>query len=563
MKNKIIKIIILTVVTMSWISGCSEDELLNKYPKDEVVQNVFMQGETTARQASIGCFQPLKHWEESYSCRFLHALEVGTDNEDNRPTGQIWRIQMDEWTFDATHSGNSIGMTFWWGMFYQTINNANYAIEYIPTARDPKFTKENQDKYIAIARLMRAFSYMNLSIFWGSVPLHDKYAANIDNMVIARSKRSQVMGLVISDLIEAANNLPDKWTGENTGLPAKAAAAGLLARAYLWAADFQLLDGETTPFTASEYFQKAEIAADNAILIADQTGYSLMPDFLHMMSIDSQQGHGNDNTEFIFTLNFLENSLTMPDDGSGNPNMGICERASQENKGIVVYGTGRGAIFPSRDLYDAFEPGDPRRGYSIWAPGDFYGIYHGATVTYALSAESGGGTKTVNEGDSVFLDYNWSVTTNLLIRKIWAPIKDLAQQRESGYDLPLLRYAELLLMSAEAKIENGKISEGMDQLNKVRSRPSVNMPPLTATDQTDSREKLRQERRIELCLEGMRYYDLLRWDIVEKVMTHPIKARFGYNNLKTVHCQFPKNKLWPIPQAEMDRNPLMTQNPGY
>jgi starch-binding outer membrane protein, SusD/RagB family len=563
MKNKIIKIIVLAVSAMTLIIGCSEDNLLNKFPKDEVVQNVFMQGETTARQAAIGCFQPLKHWEESYSSRFLHALEVGTDNEDNRPTGQIWRIQMDEWTFDATHFGNSIGMTFWWGMFYQTINNANYAIEYIPTARDPKFTKENQDKYIAIARLMRAFSYMNLSIFWGSVPLHDKYAADIDNMVMARSPRSKVMELVINDLIEAKNKLPDVWTGENSGLPAKAAAAGLLARAYLWAADFQLLDGESTPFNATEYFQKAEIATDDAILIADLTGYSLMPDFLHMMSINSQQGHGNDNSEFIFTLNFLENSLTMPDDGSGNPNMGICERASQENKGIVVYGTGRGAIFPTRDLYDAFEPGDPRRSYSVWAPGDFYGIYHGTTVTYALSAELGGGTKTVNDGDSVFLDYNWSVTTNLLIRKIWAPVKDLAQQRESGYDLPLLRYAELLLMSAEAKIENNKIAEGMAQLNKVRARPSVNMPPLTASDQSDAREKLRHERRIELCLEGMRYYDLLRWDIVEKVMTHPIKARFGYNNLKTVHCQFPKNKLWPIPQAEMDRNPLMTQNPGY
>jgi hypothetical protein len=554
-KYKLLTIIFPVVITVAWLSGCSEDELLNKSPKDQATQAGFFRDAATARQSVISCFSPLLHYETSYRSRFMHALEVGTDNMKNRPTGQLWRIQMDLWTFDATHEVNQGGMRNWWPMYYQVINNANYAIEGIPGSSDVNFTTEMQKPYIAVARLMRAFAYMNLSIFWGDVPLHDKFITGINEVYIARTPRSEVMNLVIEDLKYAKENLPLEWKDADKGFPTKAAGAGILAKAYLWAADFRLLDNETG---ASDYFIAAENAADEAINIADECGYSLMADFEHMMDIKSQHV---DNTEFIFYLEFKENSEAIGE----LSNIGIVERACGEPK-ISVYGAGWQAIFPSRDLYETFETTpkvDPRRGYSIWAPGDFYGIYHGTATSYQLSPQAGGGEKAVQDGDSIFYDFGWS-QTNLNIKKIWTPVKDLNNGRESGYDIPLLRYAELLLFSAEAKIENNKIAEGMAQLNKVRARPSVNMPPLTATDQADARDKLRHERRVELCLEGHRYHDLLRWDIVEEVMSKPIKTVYGDDSkTKGQFCKFPKNKLWPIPQIEIDANPLMVQNPGY
>lgn len=555
LKYKIFKIIFLAVVTLIWFNGCNEDDLLDKPPKDQSTQSGFFKDAATARESVISCFSPLLHYETSYRARFMHALEVGTDNMKNRPTGQLWRIQMDMWTFDATHEPIQGGMKDWWAMFYQVINNSNYAIEGIPGSSDVNFTTEIQEPYIAVARMMRAFAYMNLSVFWGDVPLRDKYISGINEVFMARTPRSEVMKLVIEDLKYAKEKLPVAWQDADNGLPTKAAGAGLLAKAYLWAADFLLLDNKTG---SDEYFAEAENAADEAIMIADESGYSLMDDFVHMMDISSQHV---DNTEFIFYLEFKENSEAVGELSY----VGIVERACGEPR-ISVYGAGWQAIFPSRDLYETFETTpkvDPRRGYSIWAPGDFYGIYHGSATSYELSLQAGGGEKEVQDGDSVFYDYGWS-QTNLNIRKIWQPVKDLNNGREGGYDIPLLRYAELYLLSAEAKIENGKIEEGMAQLNKVRARPSVNMPALTATDQADARNKLRHERRVELCLEGQRYYDLLRWNIVEEVMSKPIKTVYGNDTkVKGQLCRFPKNKLWPIPQDEINTNPLMVQNPGY
>lgn len=158
-------------------------------------------------------------------------------------------------------------------------------------------------------------------------------------------------------------------------------------------------------------------------------------------------------------------------------------------------------------------------------------------------------------------------------------------EQQDGFDIPLLRYGDLVLFYAEALIENGQVDEGMAQINRVRARPSVNMPPLTATDQNDSRKKLRHERRIEMNMEGMRIYDLMRWtrddgitgtvpattpgSYLEQILGSglngkPILMRLGDNTtLKDQNLSFPRNLLFAIPQVELDINKLCVQNPGW
>lgn len=150
-------------------------------------------------------------------------------------------------------------------------------------------------------------------------------------------------------------------------------------------------------------------------------------------------------------------------------------------------------------------------------------------------------------------------------------------ETQGGYDIPLLRYADLILFYAEALIENDQVDEGMTQLNRVRARASVNMPALTATSQNDARKKLRHERRIELNMEGQRLFDLMRWTADDGVSGSYLEQIFGtglngkpilmrYNDdvtLKNQNLSYPKNLLFAIPQDELDRNKKAIQNAGW
>lgn len=290
-------------------------------------------------------------------------------------------------------------------------------------------------------------------------------------------------------------------------------------------------------------------------------------DYVYMMSEKSQDDGAN--TEFILTLNFKKDA-----DATGNFNEMMVERNVRDAPGPIndIYGGGWGYALPTRDLYDAFETTpkvDPRRKYSIWAPGDFYGIYHGADFTDLNDGKS------YTDGDSVFYKKGWSLT-NMNTRKLISPWMDNGKQLvlvggapESGYDDPLLRYADLVLMYGEALIENEKMAEGIAQVNRVRARPSVDMPLLTASGQADARAKLRHERRIELNMEGIRLFDLFRWGAMEETFGAGLNTKPKYQRLyddtvlKDANFEFPKCNLWPLPISELDANPLLTQNPGW
>lgn len=155
--------------------------------------------------------------------------------------------------------------------------------------------------------------------------------------------------------------------------------------------------------------------------------------------------------------------------------------------------------------------------------------------------------------------------------------------RNSGANIPIIRYAEVLLSYLEAKLEAGDpIDQGLldATINQVRGRASVNMPPVTTTDPNELRTILRNERRVELAFEGIRYWDLLRWGTAETELSgdfygapfpdaermqtkegepHPFDRWF----VMTRNFRAQVDYLWPIPQNEVSINPNLEQNPGY
>ena len=553
MKKKFMKRItglLLVFILILSFNNCSESDLLDKYPQDAVnVSNYFVD----ASSASGAVAAIFSNWNKRYTMYqrwMLKYLDIMTDDAYTRIKDT--RALVNNYTYEEYHTTGD-AFKDWWIYIFRSVNDANFCIEYIPTSTDDKFTEEQRNQYVAAARFMRAFSYIYLTSLYGDVPLHKEFVSNIENGYKARTPVDEVYDLIIEDLIFAKENLPKQWPTEEYGFPTKAAGAGYLARAYLYDKDFV----------------NAEIAAKEAIEIADASGYELMDDYEYMMSETSQP-----NKEFIFTLNFKSS-----DDWSKNGNMfeGMVERLPRGGDtpngptlAPVIYavmgGDGWGYVMPTRDLYDEFEPGDPRREYSMWVPGDFYGIHHGETTDYTNPVT--GDSYTYHDGDTIFYQAGWS-PSHMSTRKVVSSIEGLSTVQASGYDIPLLRYAELLLFYAEALIENNKISEGMAQINKVRARPSVNMPAVSATGKEDATAKLRHERRIELNLEGIRIFDMRRWGIVEEELgaganSNKVLVRYGDDTMyKGTECQFPQDLLMPIPVSELDVNDLLVQNPGY
>jgi hypothetical protein len=554
MKNKLLLFIVI-FLGIVFIIGCNEDELLTKYPKDAPNADNFFINATSARQAAQSPFAIMTQIPHDFRRYWVTWQDIFTDDSYSRNVGD--RLNQLHWTADPTW----YGFYSWYFCFFKGINNANFAIDGIPKSTDPVFTADKQAPYIAVAKLAKGYCYLELTTKWGDVPYFAHFLDSPDSAFIPRTPKSEVMDRTIEDLTYAKDNLPDSWSGDDVGFPTKAAGAAMLAKAYLYNRDFA----------------NAVTAAAEALNIADAEGYALMPDYVYMMSYDSQVN--GDNTEFIYSFPFILNGTQ-----TGNQNEMMVERRVRDAPPKVknIYGGGWGYALPSHNLVDAFEPGDPRRVYSMWIPGDFYGVYN-ETEDFTIPGDAAhGSTDTIiHQGDKVYYKYVWSYA-NTNTRKIWEPdMKDGVwleiDEQQDGYDIPLLRYADLVLMYAEALIENGDYTAGMAQINRVRARPSVNMPPLTATDQNDARKKLRHERRIELNMEGLRLNDLLRWSADDGVSgsyleetfgtglnAKPILMRYGDDvTLKGQNLTFPKHLLFPIPQSELDRNKQCSQNDGW
>jgi hypothetical protein len=238
-------------------------------------------------------------------------------------------------------------------------------------------------------------------------------------------------------------------------------------------------------------------------------------------------------------------------------------------------------------LYDPdhpFENRDPRLDATIVRPGARFGNYRFLTHPDSVQTWNYATGEWVENADvtnpyATFTGYTW--------RK-YMDEQDFAQTENSELNWILVRYAEVLLTYAEAKIEAGQIDKSVyDAINQVRER--VDMPPVEPSkSQQELRRIVRHERRIEFAFEGLRFFEIRRWEIADEVMDGPVVGRpkEGYSTMgipefdthgipnysayiKEMRViderQFDPDRdyLWPVPQGEMDVNPQLEQNPGY
>ena len=372
---------------------------------------------------------------------------------------------------------------------YRGIKRANTVIAEVPAI---DMDQTIQSRYVAEAKFLRAFYYWNLTTIWGDVPLFLTPLKSPDEALVAKTSIADIYQAMIKDLGDAIGILPVSY-GSAPGRATQGAAKSLLGKIYLYAKD---------------YTQAEKLFGE----VINSGTYELMDDFQKVWNPDYEN-----NKESIFEAQFADIG------GSGD--------GARNGAYLPAVNGGTGSSLATEKIVKAFTGNDPRLGYSIFREGD---VFAPDLSTPNLN---------LNTYKSI-----WSVT-GYNIKKGMVPIRYL---NASGTNYPIIRYADVLLMYAEAANELGLIDKVRDAVNKVRQRPLVNMPVLTSQN-TGTKESMFNaivhERQVELAFENHRYNDLRRWGLAETEL-----KSMGY---------LPKHRYFPLPQLELDINPLLVQNSGW
>jgi hypothetical protein len=379
-----------------------------------------------------------------------------------------------------------------WRNYYRLVNRVNTVLEKISTV-DTTVVK-NKSRYIGEAKFLRALAYFDLVRIFGDVP---KVLTVIDideAYTLGREKIDKIYDeIIIPDLMEAENVLPLKYTGADVGRATKGAAKSLLGKVYLTRKDY--------------------LKAESKLQEVTTLGYALLSNYNDLFDYTKNEHH----SEYIFDIEYEE--------------------------GIGLGSSITNTFIPNSVQMAAFYKVTGGRGESNSVGDSLFTLYTASDKRKDISIAIKGGWIDGN-GNFVAL---LPTTSQTYTKKYLTPV---ATANDSRANWKVIRYADVLLMYAEALNENNKTSEAIIQLNKIRTRAGVSTYSNLTKD--DTREKILLERRLELCFEGHRWFDLVRTGRAFLVM-----QPYGMKSHMTV---FPV----PISQVLLINNPaLFPQNPGY
>jgi len=428
----------------------------------------------------------------------------------------------------GTMSPTSGGMVNWkYNFGYQGLARINNLLDIIDSNTIENLSQENANKWRAELRFLRAFIYSDMVTVYGGVPIVTSVISNEQAQALTRSSKEEVLTLILEDLNFAASTLNYTPNNGQFGRPTKQAALALKGKILLynnrWA-------------EAAATFREI-IDAEGANIHLDEDYESLF------------RGTNEQSKEIFFSIQNLtdaggEGSFLQVHYAPSNINIGGGWGSFTYTKNLIDdYYMTDGLPISQSPLYDAnnfLENRDPRLRWSFFFPGD---TYRDVVLEFPVN----------------FL-VNGSAVTNpaavpMASRK-WVSETGNTGDSNSPVDLVLIRYADVLLMYAEAQNEAvGPDGSVYEAVNKIRAR--ANMPDFPqGLDQGAMRDQIRHERRIEFVLEGSRYFDLLRWRTAEQVIP-------SLPTLENRRFDPSRNYLWPIPQFAMDGFSDLEQNPGY
>lgn len=529
---KKITYILFFMGTVMIYQGCDK-ELLDTIPNDRISSEIFWQTEDDAILAANGVYTFMSETDNNQSIEHFIAWDAMSDILFGTPTGPP-EAGVAQGDFTALNSR----ITEDWTTNYAGIRAANSFFANVDRVNTENTELINRLK--AEVRALRAFFYSRLAFLYGDVPLVTSEITLQESRQLSRTPVSEVWDFISAELTQAADILPVEQN--ETGRITKGAAMALKARSMLFAGRYQE-------------------AADAAKSVMDLNEYSLYPSYKDLFSYAAE-----DNEEVILDIQFIKDTysnnafqLYAPRSVNANSKWVPTKKmvdAYQMNNGKDISDPTSGF-----DPYDPYANRDPRLSYSVFVPGDT--LPNGAVFNSYPDSPT---------GDAVGSSFVVS-PTGFNVKK-YVNAEDLSTPANCGINIITLRYAEVLLTYAEAKIEMNQIDASVyDAINQIRQRPDVNMPEITTgKSQDEMREIVRHERQIELAFEGLRFFDIRRWKIAEDVMPGKVYGLTYIDDngdLQTVEVPGfarvwgERIYLWPIPQKETELDQNLTQNPGW
>jgi starch-binding outer membrane protein, SusD/RagB family len=516
-KNCFIKLAVAAMV-LSTVS-CKKD-LLHQPPSGVQTDVSYFKTATDLNNTLTAAYNYLQQptFPPYESARWVFG-DVGSDDALKGAGASAFPIAgIAEFSFNQQTATNNI-IQVYWSDLYNMIAACNLVLDKQSVVSGDTATIKtiaNQAKFL------RAYGYYELVKYFGDVPMPLMYL-DPAKVNLARTPAAQVWAQIEKDLTEASA-LPTKtqWGAGNDGRATSGAANALLGKVYM--------------------FEKKYVQAETTLKkVIDEGTYSLLSDY---GAIFRKEGDYS-NAESIFDIKHKSNTGAFPGEGSFN-------YAFQQPIEAPIAGFGQNE--PSPDLQNEFERGDPRAIYTILFKGD---VFPKGTATYTVA--------------------NLGTAGGRANRKFFIPPSEkvaVAGSIDEAKSNHIIRYAEVLLLYAEALNENGKATEALTWLNKVRGRARTTpandpqristvydlsytgtlLPDITTTDQTTLRNAIWHEERVELAMEGLRREYLTRTGRLAQRMAAA----------KSIAAFDEKLTRLPIPQSEIDlSNGQLKQNDGY
>jgi hypothetical protein len=551
MKKKILYTFLLATF---FLNSCKKD-FLDRQPLDELIDATFYSNEETLGLAVNACYAYLKG-------KNTVDMENMGDNTLNSSVNDFQQIASGNFANDLGTVNSE------WATDYDGIRRCNAFLENYKKAEGRESFKESM---AAEVRFIRAYLYFYLTQFYGDAQLITKTLLTSDPEVYGtRNKKTEIVDFILTELQDVSTKLPLTQTGINLGRLTRGAALALKARVAL-------------------YNLKYDVAEKAAKDVMDLNIYQLYNNgnpatsYNELFTYKGKLIIGTNKETILARMYLIDVSVhnmsreaQVPDQASRwNPTKSLVD-AYLCSDGLPI---DKSPLYKEDTYSNLFKNRDPRMTQTILQPGSAWG---GRQDGQNLSSTATWGTFTTpkfisNKQGSV------SITGYYFTKYVELSTVSLVGRDEN--DIHLIRFPEVLLTFAEARLEQGTLSQAdIDiTINKIRQR--VGMKPMTivelAANGMNLRNEVRRERRIELALEGQRYFDMLRWkqgdqlalDIkgmkkslafrASDVVNLPADAQGYIIAYKNRVFTDPKNYLWPISLTQLQRNPNLGQNPGW
>ena len=516
MKKNINKIIIGVILVFAGVNGCTNK--LDVADENNPTTDSYFKTASELQNGVNAIYSTLRSAElVGREWFFTHDMRGG----ECASGGAQLEAPRAELLAQASPAPSNSVMTNVWTGSYQMINRANLVLIKAPNVTDNTALR---DRLVGEAKFLRGWAYFELVSQWGDVPLYTEPVTSVSGFK-GKSPAAEIYTLIIADLTDAVQKLPESYSASDNGRATKGAANALLGKVQM---------------------QKGDYAAAKAALLQVYGKYSLVDNYQWNFDGDTKDDGGTTvitghefNTESIFEIVFV-------DKGDNNFNWGYNGEGSTSPLSTVrnqEYGITWGNVIPSNRLLNEFEANDPRYKFTIYEEGDTILTAPGAVDNVAKQPVTP--LKLTSAMMNIAASTRNAVTIKRFFRKY-----NIYQYVRSGFhpggiNQRVIRYADVLLMLAECEAEVGTPGQAASYINEVRKRPSVNMPAVAPASKEAALKAVMHERAVELGAEEVSSIDILRWrkkGYFPSIMADPVPGQVD---------------LFPIPASETSTNPML------